>query len=97
MRRDCCKRVLHSPPPHRFVNLRFRDWVDAYLPTRACTVGWAYNPTDALDQDSVKQKITHLLYSIRFLLRSTTPCLLRVALAACSPCDFRFPCYVQFH
>lgn len=32
-------------------------------------IGWAYNPTDALDQDSVKQKITHLLYSIRFLLR----------------------------
>lgn len=38
-----------------------------------CAVGWAYNPTDALDQDSVKQKITHLLYSIRFLLRSTLP------------------------
>jgi hypothetical protein len=59
-------------PPQRFVNL-FDLGIGSMLtsPLRACTVGWAYNPTDALDQDSVKQKITHLLYSIRFLLRST--------------------------
>jgi len=31
-------------------------------------VGWGYNSAD-VDQDSVKHKITHLLHSIRFLLR----------------------------
>jgi hypothetical protein len=55
-----------TPPP---IYLFILWQLTSLLNMRA--VGWAYNPTDALDQDSVKQKITHLLYSIRFLLRST--------------------------
>ncbi|KAL6052200.1 Immediate early response 3-interacting protein 1 [Balamuthia mandrillaris] len=32
-------------------------------------VGWAYSPGEAAEEDSIKEKLIHLLHSIRFLLR----------------------------
>ncbi|KAL6058711.1 Immediate early response 3-interacting protein 1 [Balamuthia mandrillaris] len=32
-------------------------------------IGWAYSPGEAAEEDSIKEKLIHLLHSIRFLLR----------------------------